>query len=339
MQALILAGGKGTRLRPITLHVPKPVVPIVNRPFIRYQLDLLRPINPNSGLSVILSLSYQPRKIEEALNDETPAGVEITTAVEATPLGTAGAIKNVADRIRGTLIVFNGDVLTDLDLRSVVARHRRRGAAATLVLIEVADTRAYGVVECDDQGRIRGFFEKPAPGVTACRTVNAGIYILEPEVLSLIPAGTPFSFEYDLFPRLLESGLPLYGETTASYWLDIGTPARYLRANLDVLGGRVQRFPPDARPDLTADGALIAPSATVKAGAEIVRSVVGPNCVIDEGCRITDSVILSGARIREGARLDRSVIGRGAHIGDRVTLTEAIIGDKSTLTDFSTNLI
>ncbi len=336
MQALILAGGKGTRLRPLTLHTPKPIVPIANRPFIYYQLDLLKPLNSEGAMDVILSLSYQPRKIEEALNPDALGGMRFVPIVEAQPLGTAGAIKNAQSFVNGTLIVFNGDVLTDIDLRPVLARHRQRKAAATLVLVDVEDTRAYGVVELNEEGRIQRFLEKPAPGTTKAKSINAGIYLLEPEVLDLIPTGVEFSFEYELFPRLLESKMPLYGDITQAYWLDIGTPERYRQANRDVLNGTVRRFPPGSGAQVTEHGSLIDPSTTIKGKVEVIRSVIGSNCLLEEGAQVVDSVVLSGTRVAEGARVDSSIVGRGSHIGANADVKNAVLGDKSGITDFST---
>lgn len=335
MQALILAGGKGTRLRPLTLHTPKPIVPIANRPFLYYQLDLLKPLNSEGAMDVILSLSYQPRKIEEALNPDVLGGMRFVPIVEAQPLGTAGAIKNAQSFVKGTLLVFNGDVLTDIDLRPVLARHRERKAAATLVLVDVEDTRAYGVVELDKDCRIQRFLEKPAPGTTEAKSINAGIYLLEPEVLDLIPPGVEFSFEYELFPRLLESKMPLYGEVTKAYWLDIGTPERYRQANRDVLNGTVRRFPPGSGPKVNDSGSLIEATTTMKSNVEVVRSVVGSNCLLEEGAQVVDSVVLSGTRVGEGARIEGAIIGRGSHIGANTVVRNAVLGDKTGITDFS----
>jgi NDP-sugar pyrophosphorylase family protein len=335
MQTLILAGGKGTRLRPLTLHTPKPIVPIANRPFIYYQLDLLRPLDVTGKMEVLLSLSYQPRKIEEALSHEALGGLVVSPVVERQPLGTAGAMRHVRSRVTGTLIVLNGDILTDIDLRPVLQRHQRRRAAATLVLVNVADTRAYGVVELDAEGRIRQFYEKPALGVTTATSINAGIYLLEPEVLDLIPEGCEYSFEYDLFPRLLASGLPLYGDITDAYWLDIGTPERYRQANTDVLQGKLRRYPPESSPALTDGGSVIAPEVTLKGGVSVIRSVIGANCYLEDGVHVVDSVVLAGSRIAEGAVVQSSVLGRGVHVGSNSVLHNVVLGDKSVVTDFS----
>src|ERR687885_54120 len=186
MQALILAGGKGTRLRPLTVYTPKPVVPVCNRPFLLYQLDTLR----RAGVTdVTLSLSYQPHKMEDVLGDGSDNGVKITNTAEPQPMGTAGAYKFAEDLIREPTVVFNGDILTDLDLKAVIREHNERKATATIVLTPVSNPSAYGLVETEEDGRVRRFLEKPKAEEITCNTINAGTYVLDPEVLDLIPAG------------------------------------------------------------------------------------------------------------------------------------------------------
>jgi NDP-sugar pyrophosphorylase family protein len=195
MKGLILAGGKGTRLRPLTINTPKPVVPVANAPFLLYQIDLLR----SAGITeIILSLSYQPRKIEDLLKDGSDYGVWIRYAVEGTPLGTGGAFKNAEEHIDSSTIVFNGDILTDIDLAAVVAHHREKKAVATIVLTPVENPSAYGLVETSSDGWIQRFIEKPGPDEITCNTINAGIYVLEPSVLKYMPKGEPYSFERGL---------------------------------------------------------------------------------------------------------------------------------------------
>src|SRR5215212_1646491 len=204
MQALILAGGKGTRLRPLTVYTPKPVVPVCNRPFLLYQIDTLK----RAGVKdVTLSLSYQPHKIEQQLGDGSDFGVRITYAVEPQPLGTAGAYKFAGDLIREPTVVFNGDIVTHLDLRAVIRQHDERKAVATVVLAPVENPSVYGVVETEEDGRVKSFSEKPRADQV---TVNTGTYILDPKVLDMIPEGQSYSFEYDLFPELLKRGESFY---------------------------------------------------------------------------------------------------------------------------------
>jgi NDP-sugar pyrophosphorylase family protein len=341
MQALILAGGKGTRLRPLTMHTPKPIVPIANRPFLLYQLELLKQADVRD---VILSLSYQPHKIEDKLGDGTDHNVRLSYTVEASPLGTAGAYRNAESLIRETTVVFNGDVLTDIDLNDVIGYHREREATATIVLAPVPNPTAYGLVETSNEGRVQRFLEKPKPEEVTCDTINAGIYILEPRVLDYIPEGEPFMFEYGVFPQLLERGEPFYGYVWRGYWRDIGTPASYLQANLDVLAGGVKILdrPPASRGEKFDETAeidslsCVDTSCAVKAGAQVINSVINRNCYIEERARIENSVVRSGSRIGTGAVISDAVIGKGCHIGRAVTVgAGTVLGDKSVITDYS----
>src|SRR5262245_19641499 len=204
MKAILLAGGKGTRLRPLTIHTPKPIVPIFNRPFLHYQLDLLRAV-PEID-QVILSLNYQPRRIEEIFGDGSDLGLSIRYVVEPEPLGTAGAVRYAGESLTESVVVFNGDVLTAVDLQAVIALHRERKAKATIVLTPVENPAAYGLVETDADSNVRRFLEKPKPDEITCDTINAGIYILEPDTFDRIPADTPWSIERSYFPSLIERG-------------------------------------------------------------------------------------------------------------------------------------
>ncbi|HYP29926.1 MAG TPA: NDP-sugar synthase [Blastocatellia bacterium] len=341
MQALILAGGKGTRLRPLTMHTPKPIVPIANYPFLLYQLELLKRADIKD---VILSLSYQPQKIEDRLGDGTDYNVKISYTVEALPLGTAGAYRHAAGLIRETTVVFNGDVLTDIDLGEVIQLHREREAVATIVLTPVPNPTAYGLVETTGGGRVGRFLEKPKPEEVTCNTINAGIYILEPSVLDLIPEGEPFMFEYGVFPRLLELEEPFYAFTWPGYWRDIGTPESYLQANLDVLEGKVNlldrpRAPRGDKFDETAELdelSVVDPTCTLKPGVQIINSVVSRNCYVEDRARIENSVVRGGTRIGQGAVVRGAVVGRSCHIGRAVTVGRgAVLGDKSVISDYS----
>jgi mannose-1-phosphate guanylyltransferase len=341
MQALILAGGKGTRLRPLTMHTPKPIVPIAGAPFLLYQLELLKRADVRD---VILSLSYQPHKIEDKLGDGTDYNVKISYTVEASPLGTAGAYRNAAELIRETTVILNGDVLTDIDLNEVIRFHRERNAVATIALTPVANPTAYGLVEINSECRVRRFLEKPKPEEVTCDTINAGIYILEPRALEYIPEGEPFMFEYGVFPQLLANNEPFYAYTWRGYWRDIGSAPSYLQANMDVLAGKVEILPPPARErgEKFDDAAeidqisVVDPSCAVKAGAQIINSVIGRNCYIEERARIENSVVRGGSRIGSGATLDGAIVGRSCHIGRSVTVASgATLGDKTALTDFT----
>lgn len=341
MQALILAGGKGTRLRPLTIHTPKPVVPIVNKPFLNYQIDLLK----RAGVKdITLSLSYQPGKIEEIFADGQDYGVRIHYAVEASPLGTGGAYKNAEKYLTETAIVFNGDVLTDMDLAKIVAHHKARKAAATVVLVPVENVSAYGVVETDSEGRVQRFVEKPKPGETHSNTINAGCYILEPHILNYVPASEPYSFEYQIFPSILKAGEPFYSYVWNDYWLDIGKPQSYLQANYDLINDRLPVFPVyrhNAPFGSSSDApkvdhaSVIDPSCTIKPGVEISNSVIGPNCIIEEKARIENSVLWAASRVGKEAVIRNSVIGKSGIIGKNSVVDGAILGDKSSLTDYT----
>ena len=342
MKGLILAGGKGTRLRPLTLNTPKPIVPVANAPFLLYQLDLML----SAGIhEVILSLSYQPRKIEDLLKDGTDYGISIRYAVEGTPLGTGGAFKNAEEHLDSTTVVFNGDILTGVDLAAVIRKHKESGAVATLVLTPVENPSAYGLVETAPDGTVRRFIEKPGPDEITCNTINAGVYVLEPSVLRYMPKDEPYSFERGLFPTLLERKEPVLSFILDKYWIDIGTPKKYLEVHHDILAGKFssKRVPAAAldRSALPADVTIDAKSiidadVTIRSGARIENSVIGRNCKIEEGAQIIDSVIWAGNTLDAGSRVEGAILGKGCYVGRSVTLRPGVVlGDKTVATDFS----
>src|SRR5437868_7047421 len=330
MKGLILAGGKGTRLRPLTINTPKPVVPVANSPFLLYQIDLMR----GAGIQeIILSLSYQPRKIEDLLKDGSDYGVWIRYAVEGTPLGTGGAFKNAEEHIDSATIVFNGDVLTSIDLAAVAALHKKSGAVATIVLTRVENPSAYGLVETNPDGRIQRFIEKPGPDEITCNTINAGIYVLEPSVLNYMPKGEAYSFERGLFPTLLERKELVMSYIMDTYWIDIGTPQKYLEVHHDILS---RKFESPRVPGTLHGTSIVDSDVTIREGARIENSVIGKNCKIDEGAHIVDSVIWSGTTIDADARVTKSIIGKGCYVGRSAVLRPGVVlGDKTVVTDFS----
>jgi NDP-sugar pyrophosphorylase family protein len=350
MRAILLAGGKGTRLRPLTLHTPKPIVPIFDRPFLQYQIDLLRQV-PEID-EVVLSLNYQPGRIEEVFGDGGAAGVRIVYMVEPTPLGTGGAIKFAAGRDRGQpIVVFNGDVLTAVDLPRVLALHRERRAKATIVLTPVENPAAYGLVETDDAGNVLRFLEKPKPEEIRCDTINAGIYVLEPETLGRIPSDVAFSIERGYFPSLVADRETFIAYTDRGYWIDIGTPEKYRQAHTDIMDGRLAARPFAASPGtaLVSPSARIDPGATVEAPCFIDADVIvkkgariGPYSVIGRHCHIGEDAVVDGAivwphtTLDAGAKLGGVIAGRHCQFGRHVEiLSPAVFGDRSIVTDYS----
>lgn len=333
MKAVILAGGEGTRLRPLTLQVPKPVVPIANVPFLGYQLDLLR----RHGISeAILSLGYRPDRIEAELGDGSRFGIRLRYVVEQSPLGTGGAFKNAEPFLDGPAVVFNGDILCDFNLTEILRSHRRRSAAATLTLTRVDNPSAYGLVETGEDGRVARFLEKPGRDQVTCDTINAGLYVLEPEVLQTIPAGVNTSFEREVFPGLLAGGRPVFAYVSPGYWIDIGIPQKYLQAHRDILEGRFApplagfRFDPGGTPrgedrDSPVRNAVIASSAQVGKGARILGSAIDQNCRVGERAVIEGSVLWRGVQVGEGAQLRGCILGNGCRIGPYAMVGEGVV--------------
>jgi NDP-sugar pyrophosphorylase family protein len=350
MKAILLAGGKGTRLRPLTIHTPKPIVPIFGRPFLHYQIDLVRKV-PEID-EVILSLNYQPRRIEEVFGHGEGLGVKISYVVEPAPLGTAGAVKYAGQSIDETVVVFNGDVMTRVDLDAVLRLHRERKARATIVLTPVDNPTAYGLVETDEHGNVRRFLEKPKPEQITCNTINAGIYVLEPETFDRIPKDTAWSIERSYFPSLVERGEAFVAYIYNGYWIDIGTPEKYFAVHRDIMDHRFTAPPFEGTPQ---DFALVSPEARieegavvegpcfidegvlVKAGARIAPySVIGKQCHIEEEARIEGSIVWANTRVGRDATVRQSILGRNCHVGRNSILDGGIIlGDKSLVTDYS----
>src|SRR5678816_3836134 len=262
MKAILLAGGKGTRLRPLTIHTPKPIVPIFNRPFLQYQIDLLKQV-PEID-EVILSLNYQPRRIEEIFGDGSSIGLGIRYVVEPEPLGTAGAVRYAGESLRESVVVFNGDVLTGIDLAAVIRLHRERRAKATIVLTPVANPSAYGLVETDAAGNIQRFLEKPKPDEITTNHINAGIYVLEPDTFDRIPPNVPWSIERKYFPSLIERNETFVAYVYNGYWIDIGTPEKYTQVHRDIMDGRF--VAPPFR-NMPAPRASVAAEARIEDGA------------------------------------------------------------------------
>jgi NDP-sugar pyrophosphorylase family protein len=348
VKAVILAGGEGTRLRPLTLTIPKPVVPIVDRPFLRYQLDLLA----TAGIDeIVFSVAYRPERVQAVFGDGRALGKRIHYAVEDTPLGTGGAVRNAVAHLEETTVVFNGDVLTDVDLPAVVQMHRSSGAVATLVLAPVDNPTIYGVVETDETGRVRRFVEKPPASEVTTNNINAGIYVLEKAVIERMPEGVPYSIERSFFPGLLAAGDLVRAHVHRGYWIDIGTPEKYLQAQRDILRGRFPVSLDGAR----RDGGWVHAQAEVQAGARLdppfyvgprcrvaAGAVVGPDAVLVEdveiaaGARVSESVLWPGCLVGEGAQLKGALLGTAVRVGRCATVgAGAVLGEGAVLSDYS----
>ncbi|MEA2431712.1 MAG: mannose-phosphate guanylyltransferase [Thermoleophilaceae bacterium] len=321
MQALVLAGGEGTRLRPLTLTLPKPVIPLAGRPFLTFMLDWLR----SHGVDeVLLSCGYRSHDVERVLGD-IHGGMRLRYVVEDQPLGTAGPLRLAADAgvLAERVLVLNGDCLTDIDLTAELAQHEATGAVATLALVAVEDTASYGVVPTLEDGQVEAFLEKQ-PGPAPTNRINAGAYVLEREVVERVPPGRAVSIEREVFPELVGHGL--YGYLSDGFWIDIGTPERYLQATYDLLAGRVEsELPPRDEtasliyePCITS-GARIGPLSvlgrhcSVGDGSMVERSVLHDSVRVGRDCEVVESVLAEGVRVGDGARIGPdAVVGEGA---------------------------
>ena len=328
MQALILAGGEGTRLRPLTTKVPKPVVPLANRPFISYMLDWLE----GHGFDdIVMSCGFLAEGVRSVLGSGDRGGITIQYVEETEPLGTAGPVKLAEPMLDERFAVLNGDILTDIDLSSVVRFHESRGARVTLTLTPVEDPSSYGVILTDDDGEVQAFIEKPQ-GEAPSNLINAGIYVLEREVVAAIPEGRAVSFEREVFPSLVGAGL--YGIERSGYWLDIGTRERYLQATRDILAGVVDSaVDPGSGPGTQVDPAalvfdplLTGSSCRIEAQAEIGPDVtLGDRCTIGAGAIVRDSALHDGASVGEGAAVVGSIVGAETSVGPGQQLESTIV--------------
>lgn len=348
MRAILLVGGEGTRLRPLTFDMPKQLLPIAGATMLERAIE---PLARGGVQEVVLSLGYRPDAFICAFPDGTACGVPLSYAVEPTLLGTGGAVRFAAQEAGITdepMVVRNGDVISDIDLAAMHLFHKKTGAAATIALTAVEDPSSFGVVVADEDGRVESFVEKPPRGSAPTNLVNAGTYILEPEVIDRIPSGRSVSIEREIFPMLSSEG-SLFAMHCDGYWLDAGTPEKYLRANRDVLMRRDGRSPfegaaPLGEPDdgVWSLGALDASElqmssvflheAVVGAGAQILESAVGRGAVIGKAARVVRSVVLEGATIGAGAVVEDSIVGRTASVGDFARVTNwSVIGTGATV--------
>lgn len=319
MQAIVLVGGEGTRLRPLTSDVPKPAVTLVDRPFLAYAIEWLA---AHGVTEVVLACGFLPDVLRAAMEGHEPGGVTITYVAEPEPLGTAGAIRFAADalgdRLDDRFFALNGDVLADLDLSALLRVHAERGASGTIGLHPVEDSSAYGLVRCDEEGRVREFLEKTGEAVPG--EINAGAYVLERSVLDLIPAGQAVSIEREVFPRLVGEGLGAL--LLDGYWMDIGTPERYLQASWDILEGGVE-----TRVEPTAPGLFVGPGAEIAAEADVgPRAVAAAGCRVEPGAAVRDSVLLDGCLVGRDALVRDSILAPGARVEPGARLVNAVVG-------------
>jgi NDP-sugar pyrophosphorylase family protein len=325
--AVILAGGQGTRLRPLTSSRPKPVVPLLNVPFLAYQLALLR----RHGIErVVLSCSYLVDEIRQTMGDGAGWGVKLDYTVEAEPLGTAGGVRNAADSLGdlagGLIVVLNGDVLTDVDLSAMLRFHAERGSRATIFLSRVENPGAYGLVEVAGHGRVTRFVEKPGPAARAPATINAGIYVLDGSLLARIQPGRVASMEREFFPGLLADGVPCFGWVGDGYWIDIGSPEKYRQAQLDLLKGRVATDvgPAGAGRDRQSIAVDASVADRVSIGAPVV---IGAGCRLEDDCHVGPySVLGPGCVVGVAASVESAVLWERVSVGAGAVLRDCIIG-------------
>ena len=342
MQAVIMAGGEGSRLRPLTSNMPKPMLPVVNRPMMEHIIKLLQ----RHGITdVVATVQFLSSVIRNYFGDGSDVGVSLSYTTEEVPLGTAGSVLAAAEFLDGPFYVVSGDALTDLDLHEVADFHRANGASATIVLKRVPDPVEFGIVMTDDGGRVERFLEKPSWGQVFSDTINTGIYVLEPDILDLIPPDQPFDFSSDLFPLMLEKGLPIYGFVTDDYWTDVGTTSAYLQAHFDVLSRSVRAERPgfELRPRVWVGGdvdidptarieapALIGDNARLGAGVVVgAYTTIGSNSILSDDSVVNQSVVMDGAHVGASARVRGSIVGRGAVIERGAALEEgSVVGDE-----------
>ncbi|MEK7232581.1 MAG: NDP-sugar synthase [Elusimicrobiota bacterium] len=327
MRAVILIGGMGTRLRPFTVETPKPLLPVMNRPFLEYQFQVL---SRHGVREVVLCTSYRAGTFRRAFGTGRRLGLKISYVRESIPLGTGGALKNAQSLLNGTTLVLNGDVLNAFNLGAFLKFHRARRAEISIALTRVKDPTLYGLVITDEKGMVRRFLEKPSWDEVVSNSINAGAYLFEPSVFTHLPQGKPYSLERGLFPERLAAGARIAGYVAPGYWIDIGSVEMYLQVHLDLLQGRTPFRPgPRARPFKNADGARVTAGAGTKA-APFVRfsgSVsLGSKVRIGRGAQLTDCVVLDGASIGDGARLERCIVGPKARVG-----THAVLGPGTAL--------
>lgn len=329
MRVLVLAGGKGTRLRPLTDTRPKPLVPFMGAPFAE---GLLRRLRDARCERVTFLVGGDPGPFAPLCVVGARLGMEVALSTEEVPLGTAGAARRLLREAEGPVLVCNGDILTDLDYRALLSAHDRSGAPATIALTRVDDPSSFGVVTTDRAGRVTGFIEKPPAGTAPALTVNAGTYVLDPDALAAFEGDGELSFEREVFPGLLEAGEELRAFLSDAHWGDLGTPERYRAGHAVVLSGRCA-WPSGAGLELRSRGVVVHETAEVAHTALLSPpTLVGGGAVVGEGARLEGAVVLEQARVGDGAVVQASIVGEGASIGSRATVaSDAVVGDGATV--------
>jgi mannose-1-phosphate guanylyltransferase / phosphomannomutase len=327
MKAVIMAGGEGTRLRPLTSNSPKPMLPLANRPMMEHVVRLLK----NHGIDeIVVTVAFLANHIRTYFGDGSEFGVKMVYATEDQPLGTAGSVRNAMDELTERFLVISGDVLTDIDLSKILDFHEEKGALATIGLVAVENPLEFGIVITEEDGSVERFLEKPTWGQVFSDTINTGIFVLEPEIFDYIPEGRPVDFSGEVFPALLADGKPLYGAVAEGYWEDVGTLESYVSSHKDVMDGLVDVDVPGfalSQGVWLGEGADVHPDATIDGFA-----IIGENCRVEAGARIGDYTVLGGnVRVRGGADIQRSVVHDNAYLGESVQLRGTVIGRSSDL--------
>jgi mannose-1-phosphate guanylyltransferase len=323
VKAVVLVGGEGTRLRPLTYFTVKAMVPVLNKPFIEY---IIRHLSHHNINEIILAIGYKPDSITGYFSDESQLYAKLIYSVETDPLGTAGAIKKAeAYIIDNTVFAMNGDVFTDLNFTEMLNFHKNRGAKVTIALTPVEDPTRFGVVETDSNQRVTRFVEKPKREQVICNMINAGVYIIETEVLKRIPEGKRCMFEHDIFPSLLAEGEPVFGYTTDAYWIDMGTPEKYLQLNGDLLSGKSTQV------DFKETDIRIDKQSNIHPQSSLIGPIlIDKHCDVGKGVQLKGPVVIgAGSSIHNGAIIENSVIWQNATIGEQAVLKDCIVASNS----------
>jgi len=330
MKAVILVGGEATRLLPLTCNTPKAMVPVFNTPFLEH---VIHHLSEHQVRDIILAQRHLSQPIKGYFGNGSQFGIRLGYTVEDAPLGTAGAVKNAEKYLDDAFLVLNGDIFTDLDISAMIGFHQERKAKATIALTPVDDPTSYGLIETNAQGRVTRFLEKPRWSEVTTNMINAGTYVLEPEVLNYIPHQANFSFERELFPLLLDRGEPIYAYPSSAYWIDIGTPEKYFQLHRDLFSGSSTRYScPGGEEVLVGEQSYIHPTAQIRGPA-----VIGSNCTIGQNVKLIGLVVIgSGGTVLEDTVIEESIIWRNVQLGQGVNLRNSVVADNCCLNDDST---